>query len=307
MRLSPSKLYIAIVCTAFCITAANGQERVNWQELVLKWNSAHDSTHLADLNTIYDDTVLYYGRKTDREKCIKGKRQMLRKYRSYLQTVSGSVTPETVSDAQVKCSFSKHVVYNGVSKDFPSYLVYQSKNGRWLVMAESDEVTDKNLAHKAATKRGLPKDAVEGDYNGDGKKEYMWLVAPQTSDSSMDCIGDCDCFIRFSDSAIPSITVHDCIGGLPTNRHDLNENGTDEIGLLPDWFTSCWHDYCVWTFIKGKWQYAVTPFSTHCEQWDNGIVPIEKDKKHPGKAIIRYMEIGDGTFKLRQKSVSVVK
>ena len=64
----------------------------------------------------------------------------------------------------------------------------------------------------------------------------------------MDCIGDCVCYIKFSDPTIPAITTNGyCISGIPDNLGDLNKDGKDEIGLVPDWFTSCWRCYYVWT------------------------------------------------------------
>jgi len=138
-------------------------------------------------------------------------------------------------------------------------------------------------------------DSIIGDYNGDGKQNFMWVDSPRVKENAeMECEGECRCFIKFSDSSIPPIKVESCIGGTPTNHKDLNQNKSDEIGLVPSWFTSCWKAYYVWTLKNGEWINAVEPFSTHCNQWeDENYVPIEIDKKISGNVIIRYYQISD--------------
>ncbi|MEZ4884222.1 MAG: hypothetical protein R3E32_05735 [Chitinophagales bacterium] len=153
----------------------------------------------------------------------------------------------------------------------------------------------------------IPEGAVEGDYNGDGHSEYMWLIAPKIVVESMDCEGECECLIQFSDPNILPIKVEMCIGGEPVNESDLNENGTDEIGLLPSWFTSCWMAYYVWTFSNGKWIHAVEPISTHCNQWEEGVKPIEKDPNHKGNVLIHYSLHADTSIVTQSKSVEIAK
>jgi hypothetical protein len=156
-------------------------------------------------------------------------------------------------------------------------------------------------------KTTIPKHAIKGDFNGDGKLDYMWLHTPKLTANEMDCIGECNSFIKFSDPTIPSIKVTNCISGHPSNAGDLNKNRTDEIGLLPGWFTSCWRDYYVWTFKNGAWIKAVEPFSTHCNQWQDGIKPIEIDKKKQGNVIIRYSDHTGERIVTKSKSIKIAK
>jgi len=149
--------------------------------------------------------------------------------------------------------------------------------------------------------------AVIGDYNGDGKIDSMWLIPPKIAANDQDCMGDCISYIKFSDPNIPSIKVENCIGGIPTNLGDLNQNGTDEVGLLPEWFSSYWCAYHVWTYINGKWVHAVSPFSTHTNQWDKGVKPIEVDKNKAGHVIIRYSEFSGEEIVTKTKSVKIKK
>jgi hypothetical protein len=172
----------------------------------------------------------------------------------------------------------------------------------FLTKQISAEVAGKNVAK--AKEIEIPKNAIKGDFNGDGAPDYAWLVPPGESECG-DCSGNCTSYIKFSDSSIPSIKVEMCIDGNPDNLGDLNKNGTDEIGLLPGWCTSCWRAYNVYTFKNGKWIFAVAPFSTHCNQWEEGIKPIEIDPNKKGNVLIRYSELTGDDIVTKTKSVQI--
>ncbi len=168
-------------------------------------------------------------------------------------------------------------------------------------------VTDKNFEKTKSKGFDIPQDAVKGDFNGDGVYEYMWLEAKElkVKDEMIDYDESYDCYIKFSDPKIPPIKVDGCNGGKPENLGDLNKNGSDEIGLLPDWISSCWCSYYVWTLKNGKWLDAVEPIS--CDQWLTGIPPIEIDKKREGYVIIRYSEYTDYGIITQTKFVKILK
>jgi hypothetical protein len=277
------------------------------RKLTLQWNGAHNTRDMSILSELYGDTVRFYGMELDRNACLLKELEMLQTDKSFEQEISGPITVDPDRD-DFKASFLKHVVSKGKTYDFPSYLLFAQRHGHFVIIAESDAVTDKNIAKKKAPLAKPPKNAVYGDFNGDGVREYMWLELPEISEGGMDCkSGDCTAYIRFSDPNIPSIAVKNCISGKPVNHGDLNGNGTDEVGLLPGWFTSAWRDYYVWTFKGGRWVYAVQPFLTHADQWEEGIVPIEKDLSHPGHVTIRYSEMGNNGPKVKVKSVEIVR
>ena len=272
--------------------------------LVYSWSNAHLTKNIGEFLNLYSGVVKYYGTDLDRNSCIVNKMDFFTKNPDYSQQISGEVQIEFLNDSEVKCSFMKKVNMRGRSLDFPSYLVFGKVEDKWLIVQESDLVTDGNLSRNK-TSENVPKDAVKGDFNGDGQFEYMWLVPPKLIENDMSCEGNCTSIIQFSDNSIPAIKVDDCIDGLPVNEGDLNGNGTDEIGLLPGWFTSCWHSYLVWTYRNGQFTYAVDPISTHCNQWDDGVDAIEKDRKKDGYVIVRYSDISDADFVVLSKSVKI--
>ena len=163
------------------------------------------------------------------------------------------------------------------------------------------------LTEISISQKAIPIIAAKGDFNGDGKIDSMWLIPPKIAGNELDCIGACNSYIKFSDTNVPSIKVENCIGGMPTNLGDLNQNGTDEIGLLPEWFSSYWSAYHVWTYINNKWVQAVPPFSTHTNQWNKGVKPIEVDKNKAGNVIIRYSELSGVDIVTKSKSIKIQK
>ena len=269
---------------------------------VLEWNEAHVAKDIEIFSKIYSDKVLFYGIQSDKNRCIESKLTFFRLNQDFYQQIYGDIRTVSIDSNEFKCTFVKRITLNQKTNDYTSYLVFKKINEKWLVVVEGDLVTDKNLKAQKE-KIIIPKDAVSGDFNGDSEKDYMWLEIPRLKEGQMDCIGECKTYIRFSNPSIPSIKIENCIGGELKNLGDLNDNSTDEIGLLPSWFTSCWHAYHVWTFKSNKMIYAVEPFSTHCDQWSENIVPIEKDIDIKGNVIIRYSDI-DG---VKSKSIPINK
>ncbi|EHQ30705.1 hypothetical protein [Mucilaginibacter paludis] len=161
-----------------------------------------------------------------------------------------------------------------------------------------------NTKNAETSKPPVPK-VIQGDFNGDGKPEIVRLVKPKLNKEGTDCVGGCVSYLRFSDTTIADIKVNNCIDGTPDNLGDLNGDGKDEIGLLPEWFTSCWRSYLVYTYKNDKWIYAVPPITTHCNQWEAHIKPIEKDSLNKGYVVIRYSESENNEIVNKSKIIAI--
>ena len=161
-------------------------------------------------------------------------------------------------------------------------------------------------APPAASPYAVPKGAVRGDFDGDGRAEYVWLVAPPlpASDSSdFTCVGPCTSVLRCSNPTFKPYRLSQSIGGELTRFAHLGPGRRDYLGILPAWFTSCWRGYYVLTYRQGRWQLGVPPFDTYCNQWEIPVVPIERDRRVPGHVLIRYSDFEHDNIVVKTKSV----
>jgi serine/threonine protein kinase len=277
-------------------------EPIDFRKLSYDWNDAHLTKDSAAFNRLFDETVLFYGMTKEKSYCIDAKMKFFKKYPSLNQEIYGNITIEEQTNGTVKASFEKRVTIDNKATIYPSYLIFKKINHSWKIITESDLVTDTNIA-----KKNIPGNAIKGDFNGDGNLDYMWIIEPKITKDGDDCVGGCILQIKFSDSSIPIIKIDQSIGGSLSNLGDLNNNGTDEVGFLSGWFTSCWQPYYVKTFSNNKWVNAVNSITTHCNQWDEGVTPIEIDNKINGNVIIRYSEFVNDSIVTLSKSVKITK
>lgn len=285
--------------------SSKSSDTIILKQLVADWNKAHQSKDVAIFSSLFNNTVLFYGSQQDKNACIENKLKFFKKNPDFYQQILGSIQIDKISENEIKCSFIKRVTVNKKNDDYPSYLIFKESDGNWKIITEGDLVTDKNIANRA--KKDLPADKIKGDFNGDGQQEYMWLDKPKILDSYA-CDGPCSCTIRFSNSKIPAINIDNCIGGIPVNEGDLNGDGSDEIGLLPEWFSSCWSAYYVWTYKSNNFVFAIPSLSTHCAQWEEDVDAVSIDKTKKGYVITKESEINDdGNFVIKTQSVEIVK
>ncbi len=146
-------------------------------------------------------------------------------------------------------------------------------------------------------------DTLYGDFDGDGKREYVWVQNPVVVMDSFDCEGGCNCLLRSSDSTMKPISTPDCIGGHLINYGDLNGDGGDEVGMIPVWFTSCWGRHFLFTLRDHKWINAIPGSTLRCESYDDTAI-VRLDPRHPGYVILKYYDMDSG-FDVLEKSVKL--
>lgn len=145
-------------------------------------------------------------------------------------------------------------------------------------------------------------DGLLGDFDGNGTKEYAYT---KVSDCSDECDGKCETTIYFSDKKIKPFIISPAKNGGLYNLGDLNGDGKEEIGFYPDWCTSCWHGFLVYTLDKAGWNTLVPSISTHCSQWEDGKFPIRKDPKKKGYVIITSSIWKDDEIRINSESIKV--
>jgi len=272
-------------------------DETDFAALVKEWNKANSSKDYEALSAMFDSNVLFYGTLLNKNACVENKQMAFKKSPDFCQQIYGDIDVKKISDTEVKCSFVKRVTVGGQTTDYPSYINFHKVGDEWKIFVEGDLITDENLA-KRAEKKMIAQEMgdrvdVPGtyDFDGDGKKESCYLLEPKKIDDDMECEGECNCLIMFSDSNISPIDVETCIGGKPKIYGDLDGNGTCEIGIWPWWWTSCWHTFYIYTLENGEWKDFVEPFPVHCN--------LLEELEESGKPIIEPVPGNKGMFKIQ--------
>ncbi len=275
-------------------------------ERVNEWNDAHNIKDVGQLSDLYSDKVNYYQTELDKNSVLEKKLSFFKKHPDYKQVILGEIKVESLDEKFVKCSFTKRVTMNGKSTDYTSYLIASPKNATWYISTEGDLVTDQNLLNRSRKSNDIPDQAIKGDYDGDGTFEYMWVQSPKLSQVDMDCVGECTSYIRFNDKFISPIPIENAIDLTLFNHGDLNEDGADEIGVLPEWFTSVWTSFKVFSRKTGNWN-KVIQFTTALYNWEEpGYRPL---RKHPRNSKQVYIypanEDPEGSFDSYEKLIEL--
>lgn len=296
-------LFIGI-CLIFLFSGCNGcsnnginsgkqEPEVSPEELVTIWNNANNNKDINELRNLYDSIVHFYQYKYTIDECIEKKTGYFTEYPDFKQKIEGKIFIDTLKNNLVRINFTKTVFQDNEEKQVPAYLIFIKHKNVWKIYAESDLYTDRLLSTGAQ----IPSNAVEGDFDGDGITNYMWLEIFDKTE---------ECKIRFS-GPIPPVIISTCLGGIPVNEGDLDNDGADEVGILPVWESSCWKGYFVYTFKNNKWIEALEPISTHCIQWEKNILPVVKDSAKKGYIFVNYSELTDEGIEVKTKSVNLNK
>lgn len=127
-------------------------------------------------------------------------------------------------------------------------------------------------------------DSISGDFDGDGKQEYVWLESPDMERDSVRIAKEgIAVYARFSDKKFQFIKFpNHYSGGILMNEGDLDDNGTDELSVIP-FGEGSWAYCCLYTWRYEKWHKPIKCFDV----WDGlGDRNIYKDSINRGYVIV---------------------
>jgi hypothetical protein len=152
----------------------------------------------------------------------------------------------------------------------------------------------------------LPADPETGHFVSKDRSLLVNILPAQINKSKAECDGGCVTTLKFSDGRVPSIAIKDCISGELTNLGDLNGDGLDELGFLPDRFAGCRQDYRVFTYKNKKWEDAVAPFPANYDEFEAaGVKPVVKDPTKPGYVLVTFSVVEANRIVLKTKSIKI--
>lgn len=115
-------------------------------ELVRKWNAAHTVDKVDDLSLLYSDSVDYYGLKLTRQECISRKRMMLERVMDFRQTIKNDLLLSAYQNGIIRCDVVTTVRQGANAVDADTYLLVRLVDDEYVIVGESDLLTDKKFA-----------------------------------------------------------------------------------------------------------------------------------------------------------------
>ncbi len=113
---------------------------INWAE----WSNAHD---VHELRPMYSTELIFYSSKTELEPCLFKKVKFFHEHKEYALTIS-SIDIEFYKNGIIKSSFTKQESWKGgLNKPVTGYLLFEKKNGRYVIVGESDEQMDSRVGY----------------------------------------------------------------------------------------------------------------------------------------------------------------
>ncbi len=216
------------------------------RKFVKQWNTDHTQLKAPYLEHDYMDVVTYYGKERTRTQVQQDKNLLFQQFPNYTQRILNDQLEITKEAGSYLVAFTKHVNYNGIEADYPSYLSVMYKNGAFKILREGVAENAKDLdapIFPSARETNVTitnKRQLYGDFNGDGLSDYATVISPeiiavtkadaQNSDV-VECKGGCNSVITFSSNNLVPITVKGAYRSQLENLKDLNNDGADEIGF----------------------------------------------------------------------------
>ncbi|HMU97605.1 MAG TPA: hypothetical protein PLJ37_11310 [Chitinophagales bacterium] len=221
--------------------------------LVYSWNRAHDTNAIYGLDTIYNETVLFYKKTFSKRNIIETKKNRIKRADSYKQRIIGRIGIYPSDTGDYKCDFLKLVTIDGKPKVYHTYLVFQRFNDVWKVIVESDKESDAQpeLAN-LFTDFKESESTSEGDFDGDGEKEELIVIKPP-----QDSIGkylSTTTKISFTNFNIPEIDIENCIGVNIMNENDVDGDGADDFSIVIKKPDGSYGSIILYSYKRGNWK-----------------------------------------------------
>lgn len=148
--------------------------------------------------------------------------------------------------------------------------------------------------------------SVQGDFNGDGQKEFAFAVKTKTGKGNPVDGGTPDEYsVNFSTEKLKSIPAGCCDITL-INEGDLNNDGRDEISFYQAPMNGNTYYMKTYSFLNGAWKEIIETFSVPTGGNYLSDEDIQKRIfKENGSVYIYDVDVNDENFKLVKKKTTL--
>lgn len=115
------------------------------KSIVKSWNKAHNDWKFNELSRLYAPKVLFYCDWVSKSVCIQNKTSQMNPARVFRQRLASEINITPLSDELTLCRFTKEVTTDDGKTNYPAYLVLKNINNELRIVAESDDITDRNM------------------------------------------------------------------------------------------------------------------------------------------------------------------
>ncbi len=115
------------------------------KNIVYEWSDAHNSHDIAKLSNLYAPELLFYCKNRSKDECIKIKADAFKGAPDFRQKIISNIAITFYKSGIIKCEFTKDVSFKDKWKSYPSYLLLENENNEYLIVGESDKITDANM------------------------------------------------------------------------------------------------------------------------------------------------------------------
>ena len=130
------------------------------------------------------------------------------------------------------------------------------------------------------------RDTIVGNFTGQGI-DTLYVVSERDEDEYM-----CTAFYMVStNEQIPRIKLHGFPKASPklVLEHDLDGNGTDEVGYLHTWINSRWRYYRIFTLEDYEWRYLIEGEYLSTSDWFRSSgVEVAEPGPEKGTVMVHY-------------------
>ncbi|TVZ59694.1 hypothetical protein NA63_2230 [Flavobacteriaceae bacterium MAR_2010_105] len=236
-----SHLFISCLLFVLCFgcNEVNPKGEKEVLEFVKQWNDDHTPIKSPYLERDYMDVVTYYGKERTKSQVQADKNLLFQQFPDYTQSILNDQIDVTKENGSFLVTFTKHVTYNGIEADYPSYLTVIIKNGAVKILREGvSKTANTDAPIFPSAREGTTSIAgnrqIFGDFNGDGLSDYASVISPvisSTKQTEVQCEGGCNSVIVFSNNALEAITINGAYQSQLENLKDINSDGAEEVGF----------------------------------------------------------------------------
>lgn len=140
-----SLAWLLLICLPLFSDAQSRKKIEDIKDLVLRWSADNSSQDMQHLASMYAPVVLFYGKQKDVNTCIKEKEAFFQENPDYTINI-GDVEVDSYKSGAIKANFSKIETYGGKDHHGQGYLIFEKKDGGYLITQESDQRMDAKLA-----------------------------------------------------------------------------------------------------------------------------------------------------------------